>query len=78
MEHTYERRRSSSTAGARRGGHQAMDPRERRRLIQLGVSAGLFLLVFFSRGLLGAEQLADWISKAPSLSSGRLSPRECP
>lgn len=60
MEHTYERRRSPSGSGTRRGGHQAMDPREQRRLIQLGVSAGLFLLVFFSRGLLGAERLSDW------------------
>lgn len=60
MEHTYERRRNPSGPGTRRGGHQTMDPRERRRLLQLGVSAGLFLLVFFSRGLLGAERLADW------------------
>ena len=60
MEHTYERRRSPSPAGAKRGKRQAMDPKERRRLIQLGVSAGLFLLVFFTRGLLGAERLADW------------------
>lgn len=60
MEHTYERRRNPSGSGTRQGRHQAMDPRERRRLIQLGVSAGLFLLVFFGRGLLGAERLADW------------------
>lgn len=60
MEHTYERRRNPSPAGARRGKRQAMDPRERRRLVQLGVSAGLFLAVFFGRGLLGAERLSDW------------------
>lgn len=60
MEHTYERRRGPSAPGARRGKRQAMDPRERRRLLQLGVSAGLFLVVFFGRGLLGAERLADW------------------
>lgn len=60
MEHTYERRRSPSGPGARRGKRQAMDPRERRRLLQLGVSAGVFLLVFFGRGLLGPERLADW------------------
>lgn len=60
MEHTYERRRSPASTGTRRGGRQAVDPRERRRLLQLGISAGLFLLVFFSRGLLGAERLADW------------------
>lgn len=60
MEHTYEWRRRPSPTGARRGKRQAMDPKERRRLVQLGVSAGLFLLVFFSRGLLGAERLSDW------------------
>lgn len=60
MEHTYERRRGPSGPGAGREKRQAMDPRERRRLLQLGVSAGLFLLVFFGRGLLGAERLLDW------------------
>lgn len=60
MERTYERRRGSAPARARRGKRQAVDPREKRRLIQLGVSAGVFLLVFFGRGLLGAERLAAW------------------
>ena len=60
MERTYERRRSAVSAGTGRGKRQAVDPRERRRLIQLGVSAGLFLLVFFGRGLLGTERLTLW------------------
>lgn len=60
MERTYERRRGSAPARVRRGKRQAVDPREKRRLIQLGVSAGVFLLVFFGRGLLGAERLAAW------------------
>ena len=60
MERTYERRRSAVSAGAGRGKRQAVDPRERRRLIQLGVSAGLFLLVFIGRGLLGTEQISAW------------------
>lgn len=60
MERTYERRRSTASAGTGRGKRQAVDPRERRRLIQLGVSAGLFLLVFLGRGLLGPERLSAW------------------
>lgn len=60
MERTYERRRSTASAGTGRGKRQAADPRERRRLIQLGVSAGLFLLVFFGRGLLGTERISAW------------------
>lgn len=60
MERTYERRRSSASARTGRGKRQAVDPREKRRLIQLGVSAGLFLLVFLGRGLLGAERLSAW------------------
>lgn len=60
MERTYERRRSTVSAGTGRGKRQAVDPRERRRLIQLGVSAGLFLLVFFGRGLLGTERISAW------------------
>lgn len=63
MERTYERRRSVSSAGAGRGKRQAEDPREKRRLVQLGISAGLFLLVFFGRGLLDAGQLAAWKAK---------------
>lgn len=60
MERTYERRRGRTSARTGRGKRQAVDPREKRRLIQLGVSAGVFLLVFFGRGLLGAERLAAW------------------
>lgn len=60
MERTYERRRSAVSAGTGRGKRQAVDLRERRRLIQLGVSAGLFLLVFFGRGLLGTERISVW------------------
>lgn len=58
MERTYERRRSASSAGAARG--KRADPREVRRLIQLGISVGLFLLVFFGQGFLDAGQLSQW------------------
>lgn len=60
MEHTYERRRVPSSVGTGRGKRQAVDPREKRRLIQLGISVGLFLAVFFGRGLLGAERISAW------------------
>lgn len=57
MERTYERRRSAGRAGRRQA---ALDPREKRRLLQLGVSAGLFLAVFLGRGLLDAGPLSGW------------------
>lgn len=61
MERTYERRRSASSAGSARGKRQAaVDPREKRRLIQLGISVALFLLVFFGQGFLDAGQLSAW------------------
>lgn len=60
MERTYERRRSGSSAGRAGRRQAALDPREKRRLIQLGVSVGLFLAVFFGRGLLDAGPLAGW------------------
>lgn len=61
MERTYERRRGASSAGrAGRRAQPALEAREKRRLAQLGVSAGLFLSVFFGRGLLDAGQLAAW------------------
>ena len=58
---TYRRRtagRGSRTASRRRSG---LPLRERRRLIQLAASAGLFLLVFFGRGVF-PEQMAAWKS----------------
>lgn len=51
MEHTYERQRR--TYNSRKGAGLA--PRERRRLVQLAVSAGLFLLVFLGRGVLPGQ-----------------------
>lgn len=52
MEHTYERQRRSKTYGYRKSGKgTALAPRECRRLVQLAVSAGLFLLVFLGRGV---------------------------
>ena len=58
---TYRRRaagRGSRTASRRRSG---LPLRERRRLIQLAASAGLFLLVFFGRGIF-PKQMAAWKS----------------
>ena len=60
MDTMYRRRavgRGSRTAGKRRGG--GLPARERRRLLQLGASVALFLLVFFGRGVL-PEQAAVW------------------
>lgn len=61
MEAVYERRhrQSSRRTGGRAGKKAELAPRERRRLIQLAVSIGLFLLVFAGRGFLPA-QVEEW------------------
>lgn len=52
MEHTYERRRREGTGRTGKGKKRTLAPRERRRLVQLAVSAGLFVLVFVGRGVI--------------------------
>lgn len=60
METMYRRRVSGRGSRTARKKHSAGLPgRERIRLLQLGVSALLFLLVFFGRGILPG-QLAAW------------------
>lgn len=60
MDSTYTKRRAPA-AGSRgkRGNKNALTPKEKRRLIQLAVSIGLFLLVFLGRGIFPA-QLSQW------------------
>lgn len=62
MDTTYRRRtagRGSRTAGKKRSG--GLPAREQRRLIQLGASILLFLLVFLGQGVL-PRQMAAWKS----------------
>ena len=62
MDTMYRRRtagRGSRTGTRKKSG--GMCAREKRRLIQLGASLALFLLVFFGRGVLPA-QMAFWRS----------------
>lgn len=60
MEHTRRTYRRPAPGGrSGRGRQKALTPPERRRLIQLGVSIGLFLLVFVGRGLFPG-QTAEW------------------
>lgn len=56
MESTYVRRRRPVASSRKKS---ALAPRERRRLIQLAVSAGLFALVFVGRGAF-PDQTARW------------------
>lgn len=53
------RRRSSSGRRAGKGRQDTLPPQERRRLIQLGASIALFLLVFAGRGIF-PNQTEQW------------------
>lgn len=58
MESTYTKRRSQS--GGRRGGkREELTAQEKRRLLQLAASVGLFLLVFAGRGVF-PQQTGRW------------------
>lgn len=60
MEYTRRTYRHPAPRGrSGRGRQGALTPPERRRLIQLGISVGLFLLVFAGRGLFPG-QTAEW------------------